>query len=143
MQLKEEHGGRSKMHIEHNLQHSIPKIMFVLLPLFAWFVSWFYNRKKYYYVQHAIFTIHFHSFLFLLFMVVMLVTKPMESYQAIMWTVFASYLLVYVYLVAALRGMYQQAVWLSALKGLAIGLLYLLAIMVTIMSMLAWAFYRA
>jgi hypothetical protein len=143
VQLKEEHGGRSKMRIEQNLQHSIPKIMFVLLPLFAWFVSWFYSRATYYYVQHAIFTIHYHSFLFLLFMVVLLITKPMTSFQAIMWTVLASYLLAYVYLVAALRGMYRQAVWLSALKGLAIGLLYLLAIMVTIMSMIAWAFFRS
>jgi len=143
VQLKEEHGGRSKMHIEQNLQHSIPKIMFVLLPLFAWFVSWFYSRKKYYYVQHAIFTIHYHSFLFLLFMVVLLITKPITSPQAIMWIILGAYLLAYVYLVAALRGMYQQAVWLSALKGLAIGLLYLLAIMVTLMSMIAWAFWRA
>ncbi len=131
------------MRIEQNLQHSIPKIMFVLLPLFALFVSWFYSRKKYYYVQHAIFTIHYHSFIFLLFLVVLLVTKPMESYQAILWTVLASYLLAYVYLVAALRGMYQQAVWLSALKALAIGLLYLLAIMVTVMTMIGLAFWRA
>ena len=143
VQLKEEHGGRSKMHIEQNLQHSIPKIMFVLLPLFALFVSWFYSRATYYYVQHAIFTIHYHSFIFLLFLVVLLVTKPMESYQAILWTVLASYLLAYVYLVAALRGMYQQAVWLSALKALAIGLLYLLAIMVTVMTMIGLAFWRA
>jgi hypothetical protein len=143
VQLKEEHGGRSKMHIEQNLQHSIPKIMFVLLPLFAWFVSWFYSRKKYYYVQHAIFTIHYHSFLFLLFMVVLLITKPITSPQAMMWIILGAYLLAYVYLVAALRGMYQQTVWLSALKGLTIGLLYLLAIMVTVMSMIAWAFWRA
>lgn len=143
VQLKEEHGGRSKMHIEQNLQHSIPKIMFVLLPLFAWFVSWFYSRKKYYYVQHAIFTIHYHSFLFLLFMVVLLVTKQVDSYQAVMWVILGSYLLAYAYLVAALRGMYQQAVWLSALKALAIGLLYLVAIMGTVMTMLGLAFWRA
>jgi hypothetical protein len=143
VQLKEEHGGRSKMHIEQNLQHSIPKIMFVLLPLFALFVSWFYSRKKYYYVQHAIFTIHFHSFLFLLFMVVLLVSKQLTSYQAVMWVFFGSYVLAYVYLVAALRGMYQQAVWLSALKALAIGLMYLLAIMVTVMTMILLAFWRA
>lgn len=143
VQLKEEHGGRSKMHIEQNLQHSIPKIMFVLLPLFALFVSWFYSRKKYYYVQHAIFTIHFHSFLFLLFMVVVLVSKQLTSYQAVMWIFFGTYVLAYLYLVAALRGMYQQAVWLSALKGLAIGVLYLLAIMVTVMTMILLAFWRA
>lgn len=143
VQLKEEHGGRSKMHIEQNLQHSIPKIMFVLLPLFALFVSWFYSRATYYYVQHAIFTIHFHSFLFLLFLIVTLVSKQLTSYQAVMWLVFGTYLLAYVYLVAALRGMYQQAVWLSALKGLAIGVLYLLAIMVTVMTMILLAFFRA
>ena len=51
--------------------------MFVLLPLFALFVSMlygFYNKQKYLYSQHAIFTLHYHSFVFLAFLVLYLLT---------------------------------------------------------------------
>lgn len=143
VQLKEEHGGRSHTHVEENLQHMIPKIMFVLLPLFALFTSWFYSRKKYYYVQHAIFSIHYHSFVFLLFFVAMLITKPIESYKVVMGIGLGAFTLALVYLVAALRGMYRQAVWLSLLKGVAIGLMYLITILATIWVLIILTFLRA
>jgi hypothetical protein len=36
---KEKHGGRSKLHIEVDVHHDIPKIMFLILPLFALYVG--------------------------------------------------------------------------------------------------------
>ena len=143
VQKKEEHGGRSHTHVEEDLTHMIPKIMFVLLPLFAWFISWFYSRKKYYYVQHAIFSIHFHSFVFLLFLVVTLISKLITNYKAEIALVLGAYLLTLVYLVAALRGMYRQAVWMSVLKGVAVWLIYVVVILVTMWVLVMLAFLRA
>jgi len=143
VQKKEEHAGRSHTHVEEDLTHMIPKIMFVLLPLFALFISWFYSRKKYYYVQHAIFSIHFHSFVFLLFWVVTLVCKPITSYKLVIGVILGAYLLAFVYLVAALRGMYRQAVWMSLLKGMAIGLIYVVTIVGTVWALIMLAFLRA
>lgn len=143
VKMKEERG-RSKIHIEKNLQHTIPKVMFVLLPLFAWFVSWFYSRRKYYYVQHAIFSIHFHSFVFLLFLVVVLLGKVVgDSSTAWLVLVGVSYLLIFVYLVAALKGMYEQSVWMSLLKGIGISLLYIVAMIATLFVLTLLAFYQA
>jgi len=39
------------------------------LPLFALLLKLFYNRKKYFYVDHAIFSLHFHSAVFVLFLI--------------------------------------------------------------------------
>lgn len=143
VQLKEEHGGRSRMHIEQNLQHTIPKIMFVLLPLFALFTGWFYSRKKYYYVQHAIFSIHYHSFVFLLFLGVVLIDKLIFGGWAEIYLVLGADIMAFVYLVAALMGMYGQSLWLSLGKAIAIGLLYLVSIILTLWVLVVLAFVRA
>jgi len=53
----------------YNLFHSFPKMLFVSLPMFAWFLSWLYSRSKNLrYSDHAIFTIHLYcaTFIFLL-----------------------------------------------------------------------------
>ena len=128
MRLKEKQGGRVHIRIEKDLEHTTPKLMFVLLPLFALYTGWFYRRSrtqgKYYYVQHAIFSIHFHSMAFLVFLVLKLVS--------LLWVgvglVAGGYLLVLVYLVAALRGMYGQGWGVSLLKGLGIVVLYAVTI---------------
>ncbi|KYP15160.1 DUF3667 domain-containing protein [Flavihumibacter sp. CACIAM 22H1] len=53
----------------YNLFHSMPKMLFVSLPIFALFLGWLYGRRKELtYSDHAIFTIHTYcaTFIFLL-----------------------------------------------------------------------------
>ena len=48
------------------LLHSLPQMLFILLPLFALLLKLLYiRRKEYYYVNHSIFSIHFYIFCFL------------------------------------------------------------------------------
>ncbi len=121
---KEKHGGRSEVHIVVDVHHDIPKIMFLILPLFALYVSWFYSRKKYYYVNHAIFSVHFHCFVFLLFLFMMLLAAVIPGAWTGLILVAIAPIPVFVYLVAALYGMYRQSFWLTLGKGVAIALLY-------------------
>src|SRR6266540_1088551 len=65
--LKSRYGSRSNVAVAENFEHSIPKLMFILLPLFAWFIYIFHSRKKFYYAQHAIFSIHFFTFFICVF----------------------------------------------------------------------------
>lgn len=45
--------------------HNLPKSLFIYMPLFA-FVLWiFQNKKRWYYFDHGIFTLHYFSFLLL------------------------------------------------------------------------------
>jgi hypothetical protein len=144
VRLKEKHGGhQSHFHIEENFQHTIPRIMFVLLPLFALITGWFYSRKKYFYVQHAIFSLHFHSFVFLLFLVTWLVTRLITNDWVALGVTVLAMLLVFVYLVAALNGMYRQGFWRSLLKGLAISLIYWILMGAISLSIMIIAFLRA
>ncbi len=50
-----------------NLEHNFPKALFVFLPLFALIIWLFHGKKRWLYFDHAIFTLHYFSFLLLLY----------------------------------------------------------------------------
>lgn len=45
--------------------HNIPKLFFVMMPLFALLLQLFFGRKGFMYVDHAVMSLHFHSFVFI------------------------------------------------------------------------------
>lgn len=55
--------------------HNLPKVLFIIMPLFAFFLWLFHNKKKWYYFDHGIFTLHYFSFLLLLFLILYLLNK--------------------------------------------------------------------
>ena len=55
--------------------HNIPKILFIIMPFFAFFLWIFHNKKKWYYFDHGIFTLHYFSFLLLIFLLLFIITK--------------------------------------------------------------------
>ena len=60
------HGNDEIQHaFVEKFQHNSPKIFFFLLPFFAFLLHLFFRKKGYYYVDHLIFSIHFHSVLFI------------------------------------------------------------------------------
>ncbi len=79
---------------------------FLLMPIFAFLLMLFYIRhKKYYYVEHLIFTFHFHSFVFLFYSALFL----LYYYDIITgyWLLLVLPL-VFFYLYKAMRKVYQQ-----------------------------------
>ena len=68
------------------LLHSLPQMLFISLPLMALLLQLLYNRRKaYFYVNHAIFSIHLYIFIF----IVMLVLLGLSAlHQAFPWTIF-------------------------------------------------------
>ncbi len=55
--------------------HNIPKILFIIMPFFAFFLWIFHNKKRWYYFDHGIFTLHYFSFLLLIFLILFIVQK--------------------------------------------------------------------
>ncbi|MBF7092468.1 DUF3667 domain-containing protein [Flavobacterium sp. ALJ2] len=55
--------------------HNIPKILFIIMPFFAFFLWIFHNKKKWYYFDHGIFTLHYFSFLLLMFLILFITEK--------------------------------------------------------------------
>jgi hypothetical protein len=55
--------------------HNIPKILFIIMPFFAFFLWIFHNKKIWYYFDHGIFTLHYFSFLLLIFLIMFIVER--------------------------------------------------------------------
>jgi hypothetical protein len=100
-------------------QHIIPKMMFVLLPLFAWLLKLFYDRKKYLYVDHAIFSLHFHSAFFLFLLIVDIITRIFSLHDLNNLELVA-----FIYIVIALRNTYHESLLKSFFKALGVVALY-------------------
>jgi hypothetical protein len=112
--------------VRNRTEHFVPKMMFFLLPLFALILKLFYDRKKYLYTDHLIFSLHFHTAVFLIFLFFSIISlifpalsKDAES---------AEYILTFIYLGLALRKIYGQTVFITTIKVIGITVLYTLFI---------------
>ena len=59
--------------------HNIPKILFIIMPFFAFFLWLFHDKRKWYYFDHGIFTLHYFSFLLLIFLILFVIGKTIGS----------------------------------------------------------------
>lgn len=112
----------------------LPGTMFVLLPLVALLFKFWYLFAKKYYVEHLIFALHNHSFIFVTFLIMMLMsvlaewrepagTGPVTS--VIEWTKIVLMTWIPIYLLVSLKNVYRQGWSLTAAKYLAVGISYL------------------
>lgn len=60
---------------KENFTRFIPKALFIYLPLFAFFLWLFHNKKKWWYFDHGVFTLHYFSFLLTVLLIVFLLTE--------------------------------------------------------------------
>lgn len=49
--------------------HNFPKVIILYMPLFAFFLWLFHDKRKWYYFDHGIFTLHYFSFLLLIILI--------------------------------------------------------------------------
>lgn len=114
LELNEKYHGDGKMILEavvDRLLHSLPQILFIGLPLFALMLKLLYIRhKQFYYVNHAIFTIHLFVFVF----IAMLVTFGISKLNSVIhWGWLSALngfisLFIFLYNYKAMRNFYQQ-----------------------------------
>ncbi len=55
------------------IKRNFPKTLFFYMPLFAFMLWLFHNKKKWYYFDHGIFTLHYFSFLLLITLITTLI----------------------------------------------------------------------
>jgi len=122
MELNEKYHNRSALAITTvlgKLQHSIPQMLFVLLPLFALFLKLLYIRRKdFYYTDHAIFTIHFYIFIFIQMLLIFGISK-INSVTGANWLQYINLVLIFAiffYLYKAMRNFYSQGRFKTILK---------------------------
>ncbi len=134
--IKKRLGSSSQISVTEEFQHNVPKLMFILLPLFALLLLMFYGRRKNTYVGHLIFSIHFHSFAFLLLMISFILSSIFTSFAFGIIILCLTLILLFIYLVIALKNVYRQSLVLSILKAMATSMLYILLL---VMSLTVWA----
>ncbi|MBC7412702.1 MAG: DUF3667 domain-containing protein, partial [Bacteroidia bacterium] len=93
---------KANENIYKNTLSTIPKVFFILLPLFGLLLKIVFVRRNIYFINHAIFTIHFHCFLFLLFCIL----YPISTFSP--WVSVLQLLLPLVYLYVAMLNVYKQ-----------------------------------
>lgn len=118
------------------IQHDGPKVMFLLLPLFALLMKAMYNWKRWFYADHAIFSIHVHSFWFILFLVVLILGRIFNTDVFNGW----GWMLGFFYLMAAMRNTYSQGWGKSFIKASVISVAYCCSVLIVFLLFLLLAF---
>ena len=70
----------------------IPQMMFLLLPLFALLIRFAYLFSGFHYLQHLVFALHYHSFAYLAYLVVMAFEYAGFDAEGWLWLLMLSYL---------------------------------------------------
>lgn len=98
----------------------LPKMLFVSLPITAWILLLLYvRRKKWWYTEHAILTIHLYCGIFLLLTLQLFTSAILHSLQLPTikdWVETALYFCILVYLFFTLYRFYQQSIGKTFLK---------------------------
>ena len=110
------------------LRDSAPIGLFVLLPLMALILKILYPLSKRYYVEHLLFVVHYHAFIFLALIVQILFARSLSllglpnAFNEMAGIAISIYIPVYLY--KALRRVYAQGRWLTLWKLLLLSLGY-------------------
>ncbi|UOQ54394.1 DUF3667 domain-containing protein [Hymenobacter cellulosivorans] len=108
---------------------NLPILMFFLMPLFALLLKGLYMRQRQYYLSHLIFSIHFHCFIFVLFILNLGITRfsSEDSFDLVLMVLPA------VYFFLALRNNFGQPVGKTLAKVLLMMVSYGLVLMAGMM----------
>jgi hypothetical protein len=118
--------------------HNLERAMFLFLPLLALVMKPLYLKPPRHYVEHLLFFLHTHAFLFVMLAASSLL-KMMTSSAAVLnsiGTAIAIYIPIYFYL--AMRRVYGQGRWLTLSKLAALGVAYF---SLGVVMLLATVFY--
>jgi hypothetical protein len=114
---------------------SVQKLVFIMAPIMAFILMLIYFRKKIFYMQHLIFSFHFHAFVFLIFFLFDIFLLLLDDFGGIL--VILSMLL---YLLIAIKKVYLQG-WMRSILNF--GLLFLGYILLGIPILLALTIFSA
>ncbi|MEO6979266.1 MAG: DUF3667 domain-containing protein [Mucilaginibacter sp.] len=130
---KNKYGTRSKEVFYDEMKHNIPKMMFLLLPLFALILKITFWRNKKFYVEHLIFSIHLHCFSFIFLAVMMLLLGLLPANAEIRgWLTLAAMLYVVWYIYKSLRVVYKRNIFRTITKFIGMYVAYMAVFVICI-----------
>lgn len=109
---------------DESFDHNIPKALFVYMPFCALMLWFFHGKKRWYYFDHAIFTLHYFSFMMLVFSIytvlsfigdMLPIPEKANAYLTVLY-VLTGLIWVFNYFFRAHRKMYGESWLVSGLK---------------------------
>lgn len=128
--------------------HMLPKVLFVYMPIFAFWLWLFHGKKRWYFFDHGIFTLHYFSFLLLLFTISviinwlpeLLLTKDVSSIINNVTTIILVLYAIF-YFFRAHSKMYGERKLISRVKSVSILLINIICIATVVMSVLLYILF--
>jgi len=120
--------------------HNLPRAMFIFVPALAVVMKLMYWRPRRYYVEHLLFFVHTHAFIFALFglytLLLRLVPAALDDWiQLVVWGYTAYYLFV------SMRRVYGQGRFITFLKYTALSFTYLIGAALTLALTVTYSVY--
>src|SRR5437016_4829771 len=114
------------------LRSNIPAMMLCCIPLFAFVLKILYISKKRFYVEHLIYALHIHTFLYVGVIVTALLTmavnRSLPGLSGLIIGLFSCAIFVQIFL--SIRRVYGQGWFFSAFKFLLGGIVYFVILIV-------------
>jgi hypothetical protein len=124
-----------------DLVHNVPKMMFLILPIFAMILKLVYINKNRYYYEHLIYSFHIHSAMFLAILFTMLLQWIFGYiYNISDWLsiLCAIYFVWYIY--RSLRTFYGSTRWVTLLKMFFLFICYNFVLLLCFLIIIAISF---
>jgi len=109
--------------------------MFIIIPFAALFLFLFYYKRNKFYVEHLIHSIHLHSFVFLVYGLLLLFQSTINSlaeYKSIL--LWISFIVSFVYIFRSLLTVYKEKILKTVLKFIFSSILYWLFFFVVLIA---------
>ena len=120
---------REQIRLLRSPEQAIAKILkymswafFLLLPVFALILKLFYIRRRYYYIRHLLFSIHLHTFIFIIYIIIVSLHLLLPVVPAFISLILI--LFIPIYFVIALKRFYGQNIIKVILKFIGISMMY-------------------
>jgi hypothetical protein len=121
--------------LRQNMLTAMPRMMFVLVPVFAAIVAAFYRRP---FSQHLVFALYLHAWIFLALCLVRLVNLTRSTILMALFQLAAG-LFVILYSQFSFRNVYGDSWPRVLVKSVGIGVLYLAVGMIGVLAAFTWA----
>lgn len=122
--------------INEFILHNLPKVLFVYMPIFAFWLWLFHNKKKFLYFDSGIFTLHYFSFLLLIITILNIIETALDwlNLHTIVSTIISGAILLYAifYFFKAHLRFYGEKWLIAHTKATIILLIDIILIMITL-----------
>jgi predicted RNA-binding Zn-ribbon protein involved in translation (DUF1610 family) len=112
----------------------LPKLFFLLLPLFALLIQWIFGKKGSGYLPHFLFSTYFHAFGFVVGSIYWLMSKLFQSISLTMvntWLLALTLAWLFLYLWFGLKKVYAHSVVTTSLRLMGLSMAYILLLVLS------------